>query len=690
MLWFVHGRLGALLTGLMLGLVLAHVVDFKMVQTILKETKVSGGIYLRSHYTLPKVTENSSCHEYHQNRDVNTYASLNSTGVLKASLVLPSNAPTALLSKPPKISPSKAPQKNPSKESTTKNPKPPSGFCGRLPQGATATKLWKQHADRIIQATRADIAGPLIHIPDVTYPSWLKGFFTFMHTRFLRLGYKHPPLPTAMKRVLEIVDAAMQKKEGSRPLNVVVVGGSVAQGRNSCNDPFQKNALNETSYGCKWSHQIQKLCDEFLGNGVVRVVNLAVGGTGTDLSTTIIKYKLYPDTHQFLRDQGPDIIINAYSTNDAGGSDKFNYTYHPESQAMKRETAQQFIRACQDAGPCVEPPMVVYLDDYLGNRNNLILAENSNGWLTQEMSEWYGAMFISYASAVRRLVYANQQAGILSSYWLSPSTNGTWPIEVHFGLTAHIALTWVTAFSFLSAAVDFCDDGYDDHMIAKVFPGHYPQARLNLAERVTPPPLNGNTQLKTVSKLWLKDARTVLVDKASKCNRNHNQTQPDPCAITFMAGPVGIIRNRKQLETFLEDFSMNSSGWIAEDSNKTGWKNKIGYVANMRHATTTFYRASTPSIVRTLKLYYLKSYGPKWQDSRAKVTFHGMDGNSTLLEKSFTLEAFHDSETSVSYEYQLNLSPKQALPANTRVEVTIQLINGTSFKLLGLVICDRP
>jgi hypothetical protein len=40
--------------------------------------------------------------------------------------------------------------------------------------------------------------------------------------------------------------------------------------------------------------------------------------------------------------------------------------------------------------------------------------------------------------------------------------NGTWPIEVHFGLSAHIALTWVMAFSFLSAAVDFCDDGYDD------------------------------------------------------------------------------------------------------------------------------------------------------------------------------------------------------------------------------------
>jgi lysophospholipase L1-like esterase len=105
-----------------------------------------------------------------------------------------------------------------------------------------------------------------------------------------------------------------------------------------------------------------------LGKGIVRVVNLAVGGTGTNLSTTIIKYKLYPNTHPFLRDQGPDIIINAYSTNDAGGSDKFNYTYDTASQAQKREIAQQFIRACRDAGPCIEPPMIVYLDDYLGNR----------------------------------------------------------------------------------------------------------------------------------------------------------------------------------------------------------------------------------------------------------------------------------------------------------------------------------
>jgi hypothetical protein len=87
------------------------------------------------------------------------------------------------------------------------------------------------------------------------------------------------------------------------------------------------------------------------------------------------------------------------------------------------------------------------------------------------------------------------------------------------------------AFSFLSAAVDFCDDEYDDRTIAKLFPDHYPQVILDLAERVTPPPLNGNTRIQTVSDMWLKDAKTVVTNRALKCNRN--ETQPDPCCDYF-------------------------------------------------------------------------------------------------------------------------------------------------------------
>jgi hypothetical protein len=331
--------------------------------------------------------------------------------------------------------------------------------------------------------------------------------------------------------------------------------------------------------------------------------------------------------------------------------------------------------------------LVVYLDDYVGNQHNLILAENSNGWLTHEMSEWYGAMFISYASVVRRLVYANQQETILSPYWRWWSTKK--PFEVHFGLSAHIALTWVMAFAFLSAAVDFCDDGYDDTKLAKLFPDHYPQVILDLVERVTPPPLNGNTQIQNVSDMWLMDAKAGMATQPLKCN--HHESQPESCAIAFIAGPMGTTRNQWSLQEYLRIYSRNTYGWIVEDSiSNGGWRNKLGYAATERNATTTFYRDSTTSGVRTLTLYYLKSYGRKWRDSRAKVTFLGSHGNQTLVEKSFTLEGFHNSKTSISYEYQLDLNSEEALPPNSRVQVTIQMIKGTSFKIVGLFICDRP
>jgi hypothetical protein len=192
-----------LVIGLMFGFVLAHVVDYETVQSILQGTIVSGGIYLRGNYTLPEMTGISSNRQYSAKNGAYEYSTLNNGGTLRAS----DNA------------------------TVRDNLKPRSGFCRRLPQGATATMLWKQQSKRIIQVTRTYIAGKVKNIEDASYPSWLGRFFAFMHTRFLRLGYKHPPLPSALKRVLEIVDAAMQKKEGSRPLNVVVVGGSIAQGR---------------------------------------------------------------------------------------------------------------------------------------------------------------------------------------------------------------------------------------------------------------------------------------------------------------------------------------------------------------------------------------------------------------------------------------------------------------------------
>jgi hypothetical protein len=113
-------------------------------------------------------------------------------------------------------------------------------------------------------------------------------------------------------------------------------------------------------------------------------------------------------------------------------------------------------------------------------------------------------------------------------------------------------------------------------------------------------------------------------------------------------------------------------------------------VGPTRSATLQLKRM-TPSEVRTLKVYYLKSYGEKWEDARARFAFRGLQGKKTILEKTFTLEGFHDLNTSIAYQYQLDLGLNETLPANVRVELAIQLISGTSFKIVGLVIiCNQP
>ena len=556
------------------------------------------------------------------------------------------------------------------------------GICQWLPLGATPTMLWRDHRERIINAARTDIAGSDVDTKDEAYPPWLEGLFQLLHTRFLRLGYKHPPNPAAMKQVFEIINAALLKKPGSRPLSVVVVGGSVTQGRGSCTDFIAKSAINKNSYSCNWPFQLQKL-----GRGVIQVTNLSVGGTTTGLSSTILKYKLFPPTHEFLKDQGPDVVINAYSTNDSFHYGEENNTYDIAFQERLRETTQGFIRACQMSRPCSHLPLVVYLDDYIGNQHNLILAENANGWLVHEMAEWYGAMFISYASVARRLVYANQEETILTAPWPWESPKGN--VEVHFGLSAHIALTWAAAFSFLSAAVDFCDDEYDDHVLSSLFPDQFPQNVFDMVERVPPPVLNAHTQIQTISDTWAEGAKVDSANKATHCSVN--ETHVEPCAIAFVAAPSGSVRNAQQLNQFLRRYTQNTQGWGAAVSlSLGGWSQKLGYVANAPNATTTLYRDTTPSEVRALRVFYLKSYGPEWEGSSALFTLRGLKEGSIIMEKSFTLDAFHDSNTSLSYQHELYLTPEEELPAGIRVELTIQLVRGQSFKIISLVICNQP
>jgi len=334
--------------------------------------------------------------------------------------------------------------------------------------------------------------------------------------------------------------------------------------------------------------------------------------------------------------------------------------------------------------------MVVYLDDYVGNQHNLVLAENSNGWLTQEMAEWHGAMYISYAAAVRRLVYGNEKETLLTSYWPWHSTRkGDNPMEVHFPLSAHMSVSWVVAYAVLSAVVDFCEDGYDDTDSAKAFPNIFSQAVMDLVERVPPPELNADTMVETVSKNWLNKSQTQEASNKDTCNNLNGAEKEVPCIIAMICGPVGTVRRPQKLRTFLKKVVTGANGWGVETQIADGgWHYKLGYVAHAANATTTFFKDNTHTQVRALKVSYLRSYGEKWKDSRAKFTLRAVKAGTAFLEKTFTLEGSHNSNTSIAYQHELDLG-EESIPPNVRVELNIQMIGGTSFKIIGLTMCNR-
>jgi len=119
--------------------------------------------------------------------------------------------------------------------------------------------------------------------------------------------------------------------------------------------------------------------------------------------------------------------------------------------------------------------------------------------------------------------------------------------------------------------------------------------------------------------------------------------------------------------------------------------------------------------------FYLKSYGQAWEGSKVLVTIKrksnyipqlvtgqnntnntenkstregGNSENNTTREgdrwttiSEQTLYGIHESKTSLTYDQEIRFPV--AIDIGSDVQVTIQLVGGTSFKIMGMMICPR-
>jgi hypothetical protein len=517
------------------------------------------------------------------------------------------------------------------------------GICSLLGVPFSASHLWTTHFLDILAASQhpAD--------PQFLHKNWMASLLASLSPEMLQMGLRTRPSSEAFQRVLRIAEKRILDPMSSPPLKIAVVGGSVTQGGGCTTPPVNVEGYKATrdAAGCAWPKRFELLLNKLAGTEVVQVYNLAVGGTNLELATPLIKYWLYPE---YLLPDGPDVIISSYSTNEQHTwpyrIDTTNSTTFADE---KRTRVNNFISAVHNARPCDKPPFIVFLDDYLGNQQDRILGETTYNKIVTELAEWYGdVMHVSYADVVRRVVYADTNETTFTPPWpiqTKGELTGQTKVEPHFGMGGHVTIAWTLVFAIAQVISGFCENEmFVQEMERSGQQAMIPESVSKLIKETPPPRLTSRLMLSNVTQAWNGIAEKVQGTQTT-CSRDETFGRA-PCTFAFIAGPAGTVRSSAQLQRYIKSFVVENKGWgPVEDLAAGGWSRKLGLVASSGGAAMTLRITNITKEVQMLNLQTLKSYGEKWEASKAQFALKIENPGKEKWTHTFDIEGFHDSQT---------------------------------------------
>jgi hypothetical protein len=372
--------------------------------------------------------------------------------------------------------------------------------------------------------------------------------------------------------------------------------------------------------------------------------------------------------------------------------------------------AQEFIRASLFSRPCQEDPLVLFVDEYLGNQHNFIIGELFRFEAVDQLTDWYAtAGAVSSAQVVRRLLYADTSDDIFTASWSDRKSE--WKVDVHFGMPGHVFIALTVAYSLLTMALNYCEeetripeeyssilsrgnnytDNIDVHSVASSF---VPAKVLQLVEEEVPPQLDVNLQVKDVATNWNNDAVARKKRLEEYCGdgirSGSSVTQALPCSFAFVAAPMGTVRNAGALNGYMKQFIVTNDGWNGEQDIRNGWQNKLGFQANKAGASILLRINKTPNRVKTITLHTLKSYGEKWDESKAKFRLQwNHEESGASFNTTFEILGYHNQTTSIAYPFVLDFGPNHIAEKGSTLDLQIDLIGGTTFKINAMMICSR-
>jgi hypothetical protein len=208
------------------------------------------------------------------------------------------------------------------------------GMCSLLPQPTpTALSMWSSHLPHILNASQHP------EDRDFIYREFTSLLLHYMTPDRMQRGVKTLPLDwTPVERGLDVmykrwkfiqeeVDSYRSKNnipaadavppniledihknpKIPRPLNVVVMGGSVTMGVVCHINPVTKTGISRRN--CAWPGRMTPFFSKLLdGYELVQFHTVAMGGTNTESGITMWDYSLLPGDTPY-----PDVVINAYA-----------------------------------------------------------------------------------------------------------------------------------------------------------------------------------------------------------------------------------------------------------------------------------------------------------------------------------------------------------------------------------------
>lgn len=272
--------------------------------------------------------------------------------------------------------------------------------------------------------------------------------------------------------------------------------------------------------------------------------------------------------------------------------------------------------------------------------------------------------------------------------------------DVHYGRFAHTTIALSVAFASLELFINYCDDEYNknsggfiaageeekkDHPITK---DEMKRDKLFLPPPLTKELLQQNATIEFDAAIDASYKAYVDNDCASKSDGNVKDR--NPCMISWIASPG--LYNEKGIKKFMNKYQIQNDGWGTEHQMSEGWSVKDGWIASKAGATFTLQFAATKKL-NTVSIYFLRSWGEKWKDSKAKFTVSRVlpnDESDGKVIAELEIDGVHADE---DYHYSLTQSERiqlgETVEIGEKINLRVDLLSGSHFKIMGLMLCSK-